>query len=78
MSLVYALAAAAAELPPICADRPGKANAVCTVPAGHLQLESGLAGWSLSKVGGTRTTVFTVAPTTVKLGLTDSPTVRWR
>ena len=28
-------AAAAAEAAPICTDRPTKANAVCTVPAGQ-------------------------------------------
>jgi hypothetical protein len=71
MSLVLLLAAAAAGAP-ICADRPTKANAVCTVPAGMLQVESGLAGWSVTQVAGTRTTLVTVAPTTLKLGLTDS------
>src|SRR5262245_11489942 len=70
--LLVAAAAAAAETPPICTDRPAKANAVCTVPAGKLQIESGLVGWSLTKVDGTRTTVLTVAPVTAKIGLTHT------
>ena len=36
------LLAAAVETTPICTDRPAKANAVCTVPAGTFQLESSL------------------------------------
>ena len=71
MSLLLMLAAAAAEAP-ICADRPTKANSVCTVPPGTLQVESGLVSWSLTKVGGTRTTVLAVAQTTLKLGLTNT------
>ncbi|MBV9528551.1 transporter [Sphingomonas sp.] len=72
MSPLLALAAtAAAQLPPICTDRPSKANAVCTVPAGHWQVEASIADWTLTKAGGTRTTVLAIAPTTVKYGLTD-------
>ena len=70
MNALVAVAMAAAGLPPICTDRPAKANAVCTVPAGMLQIESSLAGWSLSKVQAGRTTVLTIAGTTAKLGLT--------
>ena len=74
MSLVLAIAAAAgaAEAPPICADRPAKANAVCTVPAGKMQIESGLADWTLTKAGGTRTGVLALGSTTAKLGLTSA------
>lgn len=70
--LLLVAASAFAEAPPICADRPAKANAVCTVPAGKAQVETGFAGWSLTKDSGTRTTVLIVAPATVKLGLTNS------
>ena len=72
MSPILLLAMAAVELPPICADRPAKANGTCTVPVGHVQVEAGLVGWSLVKVAGTRTTVLTLAPTTIKYGLTSS------
>jgi hypothetical protein len=63
--------ATAAEQQPICAARPGKATAPCTVPAGHLQLETGLVDWSLQKDGGERDTVVAVGETTFKYGLTD-------
>ena len=47
--LVCATSAAAADQQPICADRPGKATSACTVPAGHWQIETGLADWTLQK-----------------------------
>jgi len=71
MSMALLLVAAAVEAP-ICADRPAKATAVCTVPAGMFQVESGLADWSVTNVGATRTTVLTLGQTTFKLGLTDT------
>lgn len=68
MSVLLALAVAAAA--PICTDRPAKANAVCTVPAGKVQLESSLAGWSLTKAGGARTELLSLGSTVAKRGLT--------
>ena len=65
-------AAAAEEYPdPICADRPGKATGTCTVAPGHLQLETGLASWSLSKDSGARATSLTLGETVIKYGLGD-------
>jgi hypothetical protein len=64
-------AAEAADLQPICATRPGKSTAPCTVPAGHFQLETGLADWSLQKAGGERDTSVAIGETSVKYGLTD-------
>jgi hypothetical protein len=61
---------AAAEQP-ICADRPGKATSACTVPAGHWQVETGLADWTLDRSGGERDTSLVVGETTIKYGLTD-------
>lgn len=72
LGLVVASAAAAADPPPICADRPGKATSACTVPAGDWQLEIGLADWSLQKTGGERDTSLTLGETTVKYGLSPS------
>ena len=66
-----ASAAAAAEDAPICADRPTKANATCTVPAGKLQLEAGTLGWSLTRAGGVRTEVLTAGSSFAKIGLSD-------
>jgi outer membrane putative beta-barrel porin/alpha-amylase len=64
-------AAAAAGEQPICADRPGKSTPACTVPAGHWQIETGLADWSLQKAGGERDTSLVIGETTIKYGLTD-------
>jgi len=62
--------ASAAEAP-ICTDRPTKANAVCTVPAGKVQLEAGAVGWSLTKGGGSRTERLMLGSSLVKVGLTS-------
>lgn len=72
MSMLLALVAAVetAAVPPICTDRPAKANATCTVPAGKVQLESSLAGWSLTRAGGARSTLLSIGSTVVKLGMT--------
>jgi hypothetical protein len=63
--------AGAADEPPICADRPGKATSACTVPAGHWQVETGLADWTLDKSGGERDASLVIGETTIKYGLTD-------
>jgi hypothetical protein len=44
--LGVAASAQAEDLRDLCADRPGKGSPACTVDAGHLQLEVGLADWS--------------------------------
>jgi hypothetical protein len=64
-------AAAAAEQPPICAARPGKSTAPCTVPAGRFQLETGLADWSLQESGNERDTSLAIGEMAFKYGLTD-------
>ena len=69
--LLYATSAAAdpAEQP-ICADRPGKATATCTVPRGHWQAETGLADWTLEGDAGERDALLSIGETTVKYGVT--------
>lgn len=62
---------AQAEDAPICTDRPTKANAVCTVPAGKLQLESNLIDWIGINAIGPNTGIWQVGGTVLKLGLTD-------
>jgi hypothetical protein len=58
--------------PPICTDRPTKANSTCTVPQGDWQVESDVVNWQQTSVGGV-TTDMTVAPTpTLKYGLTKT------
>jgi hypothetical protein len=71
MSMLLALLAAVetAAVPPICTDRPAKANAICTVPPGKVQLESSLAGWSLTEASGTRAQLLSLGSTVLKLGV---------
>lgn len=71
MSIALAVLAAATALPPICADRPAKANGTCTVPKGVFQVEAGIAGWSLAKSEGTRSELTSLGLTVLKLGLSD-------
>jgi len=63
---------AQAEPPPICADRPAKANAVCTVPVGKFQLETGAVDWTLAKSAGVRTELLAVGASVLKLGVSDT------
>ncbi|MEO5612031.1 MAG: transporter [Sphingomicrobium sp.] len=65
-------AAAAAEPPPICADRPAKATGVCTVPPGRFQIETGVLDWTVTKSGGARTDLLAIGATVVKIGVSDS------
>lgn len=55
--------------PALCTDRPTKSNAVCTVPAGKLQIETDLPNWTRNDDGGTRTDVILYANPYVKYGL---------
>ena len=75
-ALALAGSAAAAGEQPICADRPGKSTPTCTAPAGHFQLETGLADWSLQKEGGERDTSLVLGETVVRYGLTDRSEVQ--
>lgn len=69
LSVAVPALAQATEPALICTDRPTKSNAVCTVPAGAVQLESDVASWTRSDANGTRVdTVIPLSPT-VKLGL---------
>ena len=63
--------AAAADDPQICADRPGKTTNPCTVPAGHFQVETALADYTLQNTRGERDTLLTLGETTIKYGLTS-------
>jgi len=72
MIAVLLLAAAAASEAPICADRPSKANGTCTVPAGHVQVETGLIDWTHDRSGGERTDVVLWGSTFVKYGIGES------
>jgi hypothetical protein len=71
MSLLLIAAAAAAAEAPICTDRPTKANSVCTVPAGVIQLESSAVGWSRTEASGSMTKVLSAGSSVIKYGLSD-------
>ncbi|MGQ0659728.1 transporter [Sphingosinicella sp.] len=76
-SLALSMAGAAvAQDAPICTDRPARANAVCTVPSGRIQIETTVSGWSLTDAGGNRTELLTVASSVAKIGLTERSDVQ--
>jgi hypothetical protein len=66
-------AAAAADEPPLCADRPGKASPTCSVPAGMILIETGLADWARDRSSGVTTDSLALASTAFKYGLSS----RW-
>jgi hypothetical protein len=72
---VAASTAAYADDDAICADRPGKATATCTVPAGSWQIETGITDWSLQRGNGQRETTLILGETVVKRGLSDTTDV---
>lgn len=61
-----------AELPPICTDRPVKANLPCTVPAGHFQYEADVFNATVAHQDGATTDLFLLTNPTLKYGLTPS------
>ncbi len=63
--------ALAADEDPICADRPGKATATCTVLPGRAQVEIGIFDWSRDRTAGTRTDELAIAGTALSFGLTE-------
>lgn len=68
---LLATTAVQAEDAPICADRPAKGNAVCTVPAGKWQLESSAGDWLRLEQGGSETEVLLLGASVVKFGVSD-------
>jgi hypothetical protein len=71
-AMLWASAAAAADEPPICADRPGKATSTCTVPLGDWQFETGLMDWTRQNSAGERDTSLALGETTIKYGVSRS------
>lgn len=62
-------APATAPEPALCTDRPTKANSVCTVPTGKLQIETDVINWTRNDDAGTRTDVILYTNPYVKYGL---------
>jgi hypothetical protein len=67
--LIAAGSAAAGELRPLCANRPGKVTPPCIVDAGHLQVETGLIDTALSAGSDPVTDSVSFGATSVRLGL---------
>ena len=68
--------AAPAE-PALCTDRPTKANATCTVPAGKVQLETDLVNWTRTDAGGVRTDFILYSNPTLKYGLSSRADIQF-
>ena len=71
-ALAAASRAAAADQPPICADRPSKSTGECTVPVGHWQVETGLIDWSHDHSGGVTTNLAVHGSSLIKYGVSEN------
>ena len=67
-----ASSAMAEDLKPICADRPNKAAAPCTVDAGHWQVEVDAADFTHDRTGGVTTDFGLFASTNFKYGVSKT------
>lgn len=76
VALGSVMPASGQELRDFCGDRPGLATPACTVDKGHVQVEVGLADWTLDKQPGTRTDTVVAGDTSVRIGVTDSTEFR--
>lgn len=78
--LVAALVASPAwaqdTLRDLCADRPGLNTPACTVDAGHLQIEAGIASWTLDKQPDSRTDTVLAGDIAARYGVGDSTELR--
>lgn len=57
---------------PICTDRPTRANAVCTVPKGDVQIEADVVNYTRLRQSGAAADIFVYTNPTVKYGLSDA------
>ena len=70
-ALTWSAGALGADDEPICADRPSKSTGECTVPAGHWQIETGLADWTHDHSGGAAADFTLIGSTLIKYGISD-------
>lgn len=70
--LLAAAPAQAQALRDFCADRPGKGMPPCVLDVGHTQLETGLADAVFQRSGGVHSTIYTIAASQVRFGLTPT------
>ena len=71
LAALLSASTASADEAPICADRPSKANAVCTVAAGTWQIETSLVDWQKLEQGDGETETLMLGSSVLKLGLTE-------
>jgi hypothetical protein len=53
----------------LCSERPGLTTNECVIEAGHVQLETGLADWTLERQAGGRTDTLLIGDTLVRIGV---------
>jgi Putative MetA-pathway of phenol degradation len=63
------------DLRPFCTDRPTKGTGVCTVDAGHVQIESDIFNATFDRQDGVTTDTYVYTDPTIKLGITDDTDV---
>ncbi len=82
---IWLFAAATAAMPAfadegsrdLCPDRPGLGTPACTVEAGTMMLEVGLADWTLDRTADSRTDAWTFGDALLRAGLTPSLEVQF-
>jgi hypothetical protein len=67
--MVAGTAMADQALRKLCTDRPGLGTPACTLDAGHVQIEIGLADWTLDRQAGTRSDEVDAGDTLVRIGI---------
>ncbi|HWW65783.1 MAG TPA: transporter [Sphingomonadaceae bacterium] len=63
--------AIAGDLRDYCPERPGLNTPACTIDPGHVSIETGLIDWTQDGNAASRTDLFLVGDTLVRVGLTD-------
>ena len=74
---VAAPAHAAEDRRDLCPDRPGLGTPACTLDAGAVMLEVGIADWTLDRDAGSRTDSFAYGDALLRAGLTPSLEVQF-
>jgi hypothetical protein len=77
VTMLVGAPAAAADLRDLCADRPGLDTPACTVDAGHVQIEMGLADWTHQKDADSLTDTFVTGDLLARVGVGPSTEVRF-
>lgn len=71
--IAFAAPAAAQEAPrDLCPDRPGLGTPACTLDAGAVMLEVGVADWTLDRNADSRTDAFSFGDMLLRAGVTPS------